>query len=253
MSIRHRRQSGSGWLRWLLACALLPCLASCGTSKIQLNYPLEQVDFSLVGVPTPSVFLSQVQDLRPGAQREGQGRLFGITYPGDSAWQSPVAEIYREVLVRDLTQTHLVEMVPLTNQAEYVLSADILSLGCRLERSPVSFVLPLAAGMGVGLAVGHDSSDKVRSGAVIGLAALLALPLPSVHHAEAEVRMTLTDREGRVVWQETCLGELSDNVYVTATARDDQKLVDKYLVRAIKRCNGCLLGQLRQDLLVLHE
>lgn len=234
-------------LMLMLCC--LPWLASCGGRHVEFNYPAERLDFSLRGYETPSIFVDLVRDLRPAVQRTGEGRFIDITYPGDDAWDMPLHQIYRQALVRDLTQTQMVEIVPLAVQADYTLTADILSLSCRLQRSPVSFLLPVAAGMGAGMAIGSDSSDRIKTGAVLSVVALMAIPLPTSHRAEAEVRLTLRDSRGEIVWERACLGEVAENTYLTATARDDQRLVDKYLTRAVKRCNGCLLGQLRQTLL----
>jgi hypothetical protein len=233
----------------LAGLAMLPWLASCGNQQVNFHYPGEQIDFSLLQRPKPSIFIDLVRDLRPEAQRLGQGHFLGITYPSDEAWDKPVHQIYREALVQDLTQTQLVEVVPLARQADYVLTVDLISFGSRLQRSPVSFLLPLAGGMGVGLAVGEDTSDRLKTGMVVGVAALLAVPLPTSHRAGCEAKMQLQDRQGEVVWEQTCLGEVNDTVYVTATARSDQSLVDKFLTKAVKRCNACLLGQLRQILI----
>ncbi len=61
--------------------------------------------------------------------------------------------------------------------------------------------------------------------------------------------MTLKDNTGDIVWQESCYGEFNGRKSLAPTAREDQELVDRFLTRAIKRANGCLLGQLRQALL----
>jgi hypothetical protein len=246
-----RLSSGKQASVWLLAAAActLPWLASCGGAKLHLTYPAESVVFPFGTGGMPAVYLDLVRDLRPVAQRSGRGRFFGITYPADKAWDRPVEDIYREALLQDLNQTQVIELVPMANQADYRLSADILSLGCHLQRSPVSFLLPLAAGMGAGVALGDNSSDKIKTGAAVGLLALIAVPVPASHAAEAEVRLTLRDSAGEIVWERSCLGEVSETLYLPATSRDDQKLVDKYLTRAMKRCNGCLVGQLRQMLL----
>jgi len=230
----------------LLALGLLPWLASCSGSQIKFRYPHEQIFFTKLEGETPQIFVEAVNDLRPAKQRTGAGKVLGITFPGDDDWDRPLHQIYREALVQDLSQTQLVELVPMARQADYLLSADILSLSCRLQRSPVAFLLPLAAGMGAGMALGEDSSDRLKTGAVIGVAALMAVPLPTSFRAEAEIRLVLRDPQGEVVWERSCLGEVTENTFITATARSDQKLVDKYLTKAVKRCNGCLLGQLRR-------
>ena len=233
----------------LVGLCLLPWLASCGRPTVDFSYPAEQIDFSLLQRSQPSIFIDLVRDLRPAEQRLGEGRFIGITFPGDEQWGMPVHQVYREALVQDLTQTQMVEVVPLAGQADYTLTADLLSLGCRLQRSPASFLLPLAAGMGAGMALGEDSSDRVKTGAALGAAALLAVPLPTSHRATCEVRLSLRDRDGEPVWEQSCLGEVSETIYVTATSRNDQELVEKHLTRAVKRCNACLLGQLRQILI----
>jgi len=45
-----------------------------------------------------------------------------------------------------------------------------------------------------------------------------------------------------------CLGEITKNRWEGMTSRKDQQWVDEYLTVAVKRCNACLLGQLRQAL-----
>ena len=250
----HRFDSTSltrlGHLRWILAAVGLLALASCsGGGKIQFRYPGEEVDFTLLAIETPALYLDVIRDLRPAEQRAGEGKFMEINYPSDDSWQYAVVQVYRDALVQDLTQTNLVEMVPLRSQADYTLSVDILSLGNQLDRNPLSFLLPTAIGFGVGYALGSDSSDSVKKGALLGVVGLLAIPMPTPHRAEAEVRMTLYDAHGEMVWQRSCMGEVDDKALVTATSRRDQKLVDKFLTTAVKRCNACLLGQLRQALL----
>ena len=61
--------------------------------------------------------------------------------------------------------------------------------------------------------------------------------------------MTLKDPQGNIIWQAACYGEYDGHKSLSPTAREDQTLVDMFLTRAIKRANGCLLGQLRQALL----
>jgi len=233
----------------LVVLPLLVLLASCASDKIVFNYPDEEIDLRLRSMKMPALYLDLVHDMRPVEQRDGQGHFFGISYPKDDAWERPVTEIYAEALAQDVEQTHLVELVPLRGQADYVLSVDLLSMGCRLQRSPASFLLSGAIGAGLGMALGDDASQRTKMAIVFGAAAIAAIPLPTQNRAEAEVRMTLKDRSGNLVWQKSCLGEFSEKVYLSTTARQDQQLVDKTLTKAVKRCNACLIGQLRQALL----
>ncbi len=249
MSLRKARGGSVSWHLFLFWLLVWPCLTSCSGPAINFSYPSEQVDFSLAGYKMPDLYFGLIRDLRPADQKSGQGHFVGITFPGDDSWEIPVTQVFRKALTQDILETHLVDLVPLAGQASYSLEADILSFGCRLQRCVVSFVLPLAVGMGGGMAWGHDSSDRLKRGAVLGAATLIFAPVPASFRAEAEVRLRLRDQQGEVIWERTCLGEVDTTVWDPATSRYDQKYVDQFLAKALKRCNGCLLGQLRQELL----
>jgi hypothetical protein len=236
-------------VRLLILTTALLLSAGCGSDKIMFVYPDEAVDFSQRNLKMPAIYIDTVTDMRPLEQRQGQGKFFTITYPDDESWEVPATQIYAEALAQDLEQTHLVELVPLQSQADYVLSVDLLSMGCRLERSPASFLLTGAVGAGLGMVLGDDGSHRAKLAAVLGAAAILAIPVPTTNKAEAEVRMTLKDTTGNVVWQKACLGEYDAKKYLTPTARQDQQLVNEHLTKAVKRANACLLGQLRQEFL----
>jgi hypothetical protein len=236
-------------LRLLPALLLVLLLGGCTSEKIVFNYPDEQIDLQHQDLRTPSVYLDLVTDMRPYEQRQGRGHFLGIDFPKDEAWEREVTEIYAEALAKDVEQTRLVQIVPLRGQADYVLSADVLSLGCRFQRSVNSFLLPALLGGALGVAVGEDSSDRIKMSVALGAAAVLAVPMPSRNHAEAEIRLTLRDRNGDILWQESCLGEFEDKVYAGATSRQDQRYVDEHLTKAVKRANGCLLMQMRQFIL----
>lgn len=231
----------------MLAGALLLATAGC-SRHVAFSYPGEALDLSLVGSRTPTIYVDKVTDLRPDAQRRGQGRFATITYPKDSAWEAPPARLYAEALTQDLTQTGLVELVPLAATADYTLSAELLSFTCELRRAPVSFLFTAMVGGALGFALGGGDADALKLGGAMALVGLTTLPVPTHHRAEAEARLTLRDREGRVVWQKSCLGEYADRTSDTVTSRTDQAVVDRVLTRAVKRADACLLGQLRQFL-----
>ncbi len=228
---------------------LLLGLASCGSQKITFIYPDEAMEGQLRLMKMPPVYLDSVTDMRPPSQKEGQGHFFHIMYPGDDSWEVPATQIYAEALAQDLEQTHMVELVPLQAQAEYILSLDLLALTCELNRSPAAFLLTGAIGAGAGMALGEDGSDRAKLGAVLAAIAMVAIPVPTNNRAEAEIRLTLRDRSGDILWQKSCFGEYEAKKYLTATAREDQQLVNEHLTKAVKRANACLLGQLRQFLL----
>ncbi len=233
----------------LLTLPLLAVLSACGRQTMEFRYPGELVDFEYTGTSATSLYIEQIRDLRPAEQRAGDGSVFFIRYPSDRSWRVPLEQTYGDALIQDIEQTQLVDLVPLRRQADFLLTAEILSLTCRLQRSPMSFLLPAVLGMGTGMVTGHDTSDKIKVGLVAGAAAVIAMPMPTRHGAEAEVRLTLRDSNNAIVWSKTCLGEISDKQYMPATSNPGQEHVDKYLARAIKRCNACLLGQLRQALI----
>ena len=236
-------------LSFLPFLPLLFMLGACSGDKIVFNYPDEQLDFQLRTLRTPSVYLETVTDMRPPEQKQGGGHFLGINYPKDEAWERPVTEVYAEALAKDVEQTNLVQLVPLRGQADYVLSADIMSLGCRFDRPATSFLIPAALGGALGFGLGEDGSDRAKLGAALAAVSVVAVPMPSRNRAEADIRLTVKDRSGNMLWQKACLGQYEDTVHTTATSREDQKYVDAHLTRAVKRANGCLLGQMRQFLL----
>lgn len=243
----------SSFFRVLILLPALLLLGACSADKISFPYPDEELDFRLANMRTPSVYIENITDMRPPEQRLGQGKFMGIVFPKDEAWERPVTEIYAEALAKDVEQTNLVQIVPLRGQADYVLSADIISLGCRFERSAGSFLIPAAVGAAAGLALGEDGSDRAKLGAALAVVGVVAIPMPSHNRAEADIRLTLKDRTGDIMWQKACLGEYEDRVYAAATSRQDQRYVTEHLTRAVKRANACLLGQMRQFLLESAE
>ena len=104
-------------------------------------------------------------------------------------------------------------------------------------------------GAGLGMALGTDNgSHRAKLGTALAVVGMLAIPVPTTDKAEAEVRLTLKDTSGNVVWQASCLGQYEGKKAITLTARLDQQLVNEHLTRAVKRADACLMGQLRQFL-----
>lgn len=229
----------------LLALLLL---AGCSRPPIDFPYADERYTYPDAALRAPKVHLGQVRDVRPEAQRRGRGRFLEITYPADARWALPVSQMYREALTRDLLQTELCELVALPAQADYVLDAEVESFHLRMERGVVSYLVPPAVGLVGGFLLGDDTGSSLRRAAVLSVLAYGALPMPADQHAEVQVRLTLSDRAGDVVWEQTCLGEVDDRVGETVTSRRDKLYAERYLPQAVKRANACLLGQLRQYL-----
>ena len=78
----------------------------------------------------------------------------------------PATQIYAEALAQDLEQTHLVELVPLRGQADYILSVDLLSMGCQLAALAAGlFLLTGAIGGGHRLCPGRRRFAQRQAGA----------------------------------------------------------------------------------------
>lgn len=224
-------------------------LAGCGGSRIRFNYQSEAFVYPRLKETTPRLYIELVNDLRPDSQRGGQGRLAVVRFPADENWAAPVNQIYYQALVQDLTQTDLVEVVPLRSQADYVLEVDLEHLGCRVARSGGGFFATSLLGAGLGY-LASSSPGGLIVGALLGFG---ALPVPTQIRAVSQVRLRVYDRDQELFFERTCLGEITRRVWEGVTARKDQEWVDTYLTVAVKRCNACLLGQLRQAIVDAGE
>jgi len=235
----------------ILALAFVAAtFGGCGGGKdIVLNYPGESLVFPPAGDRAPRLFVEYVNDLRPGSQRAGEGGLVTARFPADDAWAQPVGQVYYQALVQDLTQTSLVELVPLRSQADYTLEVDLQHMGCKVSRNAAGFALAGLAGGGLAYAV-SGSPGAAAGGVVLGIG---AIPVPTRLRAVCQVELRVYDQGRELFWQRECLGEITRQVWDGMTSRKDQEWVDEYLTVAVKRCNACLLGQLRQALVEAGE
>lgn len=243
-----RRSKILSTARLLPLAALVLLLVGCGGAKVRFPYAQERMVYP-EGIGLPRVFLQSVTDHRPAAQRDGDGAVATIRFPDDRSWARPVVDLYAEALSRDIAQTHLAELVPLPGQADYFLEARIHSFHCLLQRAPLSFALPVAAGMVGGFAWGDDASSRLKRGLVLSVVALGLLPSPTQVRAEVEVELILHDAAGAEVWRQVCIGELDETHGEPAASRRDAHYAESMLPVATKRANACLLGQLRQHLM----
>jgi len=224
---------------------VLVLLAGCSRAPIVFHYPDENVVFPDQGRVRAKLFVEFINDMRPTEEREGSGAFTTVYFPADNEWDRPVTRIYYEALVKDLQQTQLVELVPMRSQADYVMEVDLLQLGAKMTRSAGGYAMAVAAGAGLGYVLTQSAGGAVV-GAVVGIG---AMPVPGRMHAVTEARLKIFDAEREPFWDRTCLGEQVKDMWTGVTARADQDWVDTYLTVAVKRCNACLLGQLRQALL----
>jgi hypothetical protein len=228
-----------------LMVVILVLLAGCSRAPIVFNYPDEHVVFPEQGRVRAKLFVEFINDIRPAEQREGEGAFTTVRFPADNEWDRPVTRIYYEALVQDLKQTELVELVPMRSQADYVMEVDLLQFGATVSRSAGGYVLAAVSGAGLGYVL-TQSGGGAAGGAVVGIG---AMPVPARMHAVTEARLKLFDAQREPFWDRTCLGEQVKEMWTGVTSRADQSWVDEYLTVAVKRCNACLLGQLRQALL----
>jgi len=234
----------------ILALAVITSmLAGCGGKTVTFRYPGETMSFPSTGQPIPTLYVDLVNDLRPSAQREGEGSVADINFPSDENWTMPVNQIYYQALIQDLTQTNLVSVVPLRSQADYILEVDLLHMGCKVKRSVAGFGLAGVAGGAIGYAIGQNGG-AAAVGALLGIG---AIPVPAKMKAACEVNLRVYDQKHEPFFEQACLGEITKDRWESMTTRKDQKWVDEYLTVAVKRCNACLLGQLRQALVEAGE
>ncbi len=231
-------------MRRLILVALV-LLAGCSRAPIVFHYPDENVVFPEQGRARAKLFVEFINDMRPAEARDGEGKYTTVYFPADDEWDRPVTRIYYEALVKDLQQTQLVELVPMRSQADYVMEVDLLQLGAKMTRSAGGYAMAVAAGAGLGYILTQSAGGAVI-GAVVGIG---AMPVPGRMHAVTEARLRIYDAAHEPFWDRTCLGEQVKDIWTGVTARADQEWVDQYLTVAVKRCNACLLGQLRQALL----
>jgi hypothetical protein len=253
MASLQARRLPTRWFALALVPLLLCGLSSCSHQIVNFPYPAETIVYPGSGGTLPRIHISRITDQRPDDQRKGQGHFTGITFPSDESWDPAVSDIYRDALTRDIAQTQLAELTPLPAQAAYTIEAVIHSFHCRMERSGVSFLLPTGVGMLGGFMWGDDTSGRMKRGAALGIVALGVIPVPLHVMAEAEVELILRDSGGEIVWQEVCIHVVEDDRGVPAVSRPDKSLAEKYMPQAVKRCNACLLGQLRQFLFSRNE
>jgi len=218
-------------------------LAGCGARQVSFNYPGETLVFPNEG-PPPAIYVEFVNDLRGERQRNGTGSSGDIRFPSDEQWDQPVARIYYEALVQDLTQTNALVVANSLADADYVLQVDLLHLGCAVKRSTTGWLASAVLGGVAGWALGQNVG-ATAAGVLVGVG---AVPVPTTLRAVCEVRLRVTDLDGVSVWEDSCLGEVTDRSFEPMTSRKDQQWVDRYLTVAVKRCNACLVGQLRQTL-----
>jgi hypothetical protein len=117
-----------------------------------------------------------------------------------------------------------------------------------LSRPITAWAVPLASGVAVGLlaSIGSDggASHFFKTGAV-GVILGTMFPAPADVRGMVRIEFDLVDQSsGEVVWNTTCEGEFGRSMAISMASRDDQRLVEDFLPKALKRANACAVGQL---------
>jgi hypothetical protein len=234
--------------RFALVIAGLALLAGCNDYRVRFLYPREGRGAFFNERPETSLYVAEPVDLRPSAEREGKGWLVTRHFPADDHLEQPAARITMRALLQDLNQTQLAVLVRNPDNADYRLESRILNLTTELHRPLTAWAVPLASGVAVGAlaSIGSDggTSHFLKTGAV-GVIIGTMFPAPADVRGIARIEFDLVDtRSGEVVWNTTCEGEFARSMAISMASRDDQKLVEDFLPKALKRANACAVGQL---------
>lgn len=241
------RRSSRALVSLVLVC--LPLLVACNDYRVRFLYPRENRGDFFSERPEVSLYVAEPEDLRPSAERRGSGMFGTLQFPSDDKYDQPPSRVVLRALLQDLGQTRVANLVRNPDNADYLLDTQLLSMTTRLERRLSAWAIPLAAGVAIGGlsqvgGSGGGIGDAVKVGAV-GFVLGTMLPAPARATGQVQVRMRLRDRAtGEVVWETTCTGESSKSVRQALSARNDQKLAERYLPAAMKRANACAVGQL---------
>ena len=232
----------------LLVVFALPLVVGCNDYRVRFLYPRENRGDFFAERPDVSLYVSEPEDLRPSTERKGRGFINTLHFPSDDKLDQPPSRIVLRALLQDLNQTRVASLVRNPDRADYVLNSQLLSMTTKLERPLAAWAVPLSAGVAVGLlsGIGSDggASHMIKTGAV-GVVLGTMLPAPARTTGQVEVRLELREREtNQVVWSTTCTGTYQKTIRLSMSAREDQRIAEDFLPKALKRANACAVGQL---------
>ena len=234
--------------RILLLLGGLALLAGCNDYRVRFLYPREGRGAYFNERPEVSLYVSEPADLRPSSEREGKGWLVTRHFPADQHLEQPASRIAMRALLQDLNQTQLAVLVRNPDNADYRLESRLLNMTTELHRPLTAWAVPLASGVAVGAlaSIGSDggTSHFLKTGAV-GVVIGTMFPAPADLRGIVRIELDLIEQEtGQVVWTTTCEGEFKRSMAISFASRDDQRLVEDFLPKALKRANACAVGQL---------
>ena len=239
------------WTHGVLVVAILSgalSLAGCNDYRVRFLYPGENRGDFFEERPSVSLYVSEPEDLRPSVERQGRGFFSTLHFPADDKMDQPASRIVLRALLQDLNQTRIAALVRNPANADFVLHSQLLSMSTTLERPLSAWGIPFATGVAVGAvsSVGSDGglSHGVKTG-LVGVVLGTLLPAPARSIGRVQMRLELRDQDsGEVVWSTECEGVYRKNLHLSLSAREDQKLAEEFLPRALKRANACAVGQL---------
>jgi hypothetical protein len=242
--LRLRRLS----IALLVVLMTMSSLAGCNDYRVRFLYPRESRGDFFNESPQVALYVAEPEDLRPSRERNGSGFLSTIRFPSDDKLDQPPSRIVLRSLLQDLNQTRIATLVRNPDNADYVLSSQLLSMTTKIERGWEAWAIPVAAGLAVGglSSIGSDGgkSHFFKTGAV-GAVLGTMLPGPARTTGQVQVKLELRDRDtNELLWETICLGEYSKTIRLAISARDNAQIAEDFLPKALKRANACAVGQL---------
>lgn len=234
--------------RPVIVLVLLGLLAGCNDYRVRFLYPREGRGAFFTERPDVSLYVAEPVDLRPSDEREGNGWLITRHFPSDEHLDQSATRITMRALLQDLNQTQLAVLVRNPENADYLLETRLLNMTTTLHRPLTAWAVPLAAGVAVGAlaSIGSDggTSHFLKTGAV-GVVIGTMFPAPADLRGYVRLELDLVEPDtGDVAWTTTCEGEFRRSMAISMASRDDQRLVEDFLPKALKRANACAVGQL---------
>ena len=234
-------------LSGLIALTVLGTVG-CNDYRVKFLYPRENRGDFFTERPDVALYVAEPEDLRPSGQREGSGFFSTLQFPSDDKLDQPPSRIVLRALLQDLNQTRVASLVRNPENADYVLTSQLLTMTTRLERPLSAWAVPLAVGGMVGSlsSIGSDGgwSHAIKTG-LVGSVLGTMLPAPANTSGQVKVRLELRDRAtNEIVFETTCSGEYEKTIRLPLSAREDQRIAEDFLPRALKRANACAVGQL---------
>lgn len=234
----------------LLLAACVTVASGCHSYNVNFVYPSEGGGNIFNERPEASLYVAEPIDLRPSVERQGGGKIVELHFPSDDKYEVPASAIVRRALLQDLAATQVARLVSNPDLADYTLQTELLSMSTSVRRKAGAFAIPLMLGVAAGSlgALDVDASHGVKLG-LVALALGTLVPGPNRVAATVEMRLELRDRvTDEVLWDTVCIGTQEKTAYMGLSAREDKKLAEDYLPKALKKANACAVGQLYQYL-----